>query len=56
MTLDEAIEMTEIRKQLVSSYCEDCWSEDAEIGLRCMYIIRDIRAYGVEINFYLEEK
>lgn len=52
MTLDEAIEMTEIRKQLVSSYCEDCWSEDAEIGLRCMYIVRDMCG---NIDIFMEE-
>lgn len=56
MTLDKAIEFMEIRKELVCSYCEDCWSEDAEIALRCMYIIRDIQAYGAEINFDLEGK
>lgn len=42
MTLSEAIELTEIRKKMVQAQCEGCWSEDAEIGLRCMYIIRDL--------------
>ena len=42
MTLNEAIELTEIRKKMVQSQCESCWSEDAEIGLQCMYIIRDL--------------
>lgn len=42
MTLDEAIELTEIRKKMVQAQCEDCWSQDAEIGLQCMYIIRDL--------------
>ena len=52
MTLDEAIELAEIRKKLVCSYCEDCWSEDAEIGLRCMYIVRDM--FG-NIDIFMEE-
>lgn len=42
MTLDEAIELTEIRKKMVQSQCESCWSEDAEIGLQCMYVVRDL--------------
>lgn len=42
MTLNEAIELTEIRKKMVQSQCESCWSEDAEIGLQCMYIVRDL--------------
>ena len=42
MTLNEAIELTEIRKKMVQSQCEDCWSEDAEIGLQCMYVVRDL--------------
>lgn len=42
MTLDEAIELTEIRKKMVQSQCESCWSEDAEIGLQCMYLVRDL--------------
>ena len=42
MTLDEAIELTEIRKKMVQAQCEDCWSEDAEIGLNCMYIVKEL--------------
>ena len=42
MTLNEAIELTEIRKRMVQAQCEDCWSEDAEIGLQCMYVVRDL--------------
>ena len=42
MTLNEAIELTEIRKKMVQSQCESCWSEDAEIGLQCMYLVRNL--------------
>lgn len=56
MTLEEAIELTEIRKKMVQAQCASCWSEDAEIALRCMYIVRDIWSDGAEINFELEGK
>lgn len=51
MTLNEAIELTEIRKRMVQSQCESCWSEDAEIGLQCMYLVRDLYDWlGADID------
>lgn len=54
MTLNEAIELTEIRKKMVQSQCESCWSEDAEIGLQCMYLVRDMMELKWELEQYSE--
>ena len=56
MTLKEAIELTEIRKKMVQAQCSSCWSEDAEIGLRCMYIVRDNWDDGKDIIMESEEE
>ena len=56
MILDEAIELTEIRKKMVQAQCSSCWSKDAEIGLRCMYIVRDNWDDGMGIIFESEEE
>lgn len=54
MTLNEAIELTEIRKKMVQAQCESCWSEDAEIGLQCMYLVRDMMELKWELEQYSE--
>lgn len=49
MKLSEAIELTEIRKKMVKAQCEDCWTDDAEIALQCMYMVRDLYTwFGID--------
>ena len=52
MTLDEVIKAWELRKRMLQTTCDTCWSEDAETALQALYYMKEMEEETVKLPNY----